>query len=169
MPKTFTLYCANCTGMESNCNYPNPVEISDVDALRNAAGRDYVVAQFRNSYRNTANFLSANCLCKDCDNDHSDNPANWVTPEDVRRAFPDVPLAIHYSRNHMKSKRGKAPRPKFHCILLTERSQTTRNTSVWPSWRTRRSRISIPGQKTPHTSSSAHRMYGWNFIPAPSR
>lgn len=120
MPKTFTLFCANCTGMESNCNYPNPVEITDAEALRMAAGRDYVVARFKNNYRNTTNFLSANCLCKDCDNDHSDNPADWVTPEDVRRAFPDVPLAIHYSRNHMKSKRGKAPRPKFHCILLTD-------------------------------------------------
>ena len=40
MPKAFTLYCANCTGMESNCSYPNPVEITDADALRNAAGRD---------------------------------------------------------------------------------------------------------------------------------
>ena len=118
-PKTFTLFCANCTGMESNCNYPNPIEITDIDTLRTAAARDYVVARFRNNYRNTANFVSANCLCKDCDNDHSDNPDDWVTPEDVRRAFPDVPLAIHYSRNHMKSKRGKAPRPKFHCILLT--------------------------------------------------
>ena len=118
--KTFTLYCANCTGMESNCNYPNPVEITDVDALHCAASRDYVVAQFKHNYRNTANFVSANCLCKDCDNDHSDNPDEWVTPEDVRRAFPDVPLGIHYSRNHMKSKRGKAPRPKFHCILLTD-------------------------------------------------
>ena len=120
MPKAFTLYCANCTGMESNCSYPNPVEITDADALRNAAGRDYVVAQFKNNYRNTANFLSANCLCKDCDNDHSDNPDDWITPEDVRKTFPDVPLAIHFSRNHMKPKRGKAPRPKFHCILLTD-------------------------------------------------
>ena len=63
MPKAFTLYCANCTGMESNCSYPNPVEITDADALRNAAGLDYVVAQFKINYRNTANFLSANCLC----------------------------------------------------------------------------------------------------------
>ena len=119
-PKTFTLFTANCTGMESNCNYPNEVQITDLDALRSAAGRDYVVARFRNNYRNTANFLAANCLCKDCDNDHSDNPDDWVTPEHVRAAFPDVPLAIHYSRHHMISKRGKAPRPKFHCIMLTD-------------------------------------------------
>ena len=113
------LFCANVTGIESNCNYPNERQITGEEALKAAVARDYVVARFKNSYRNTANFLSANCLCKDCDNDHSDNPADWVTPEDVRRAFPDVTLAIHYSRNHMKPKRGKIPRPKFHCIMLT--------------------------------------------------
>lgn len=90
------LFCANVTGIESNCNYPNERQITGEEALEAAVARDYVVARFKNSYRNTANFLSANCLCKDCDNDHSDNPADWVTPEDVRRAFPDVTLAIHY-------------------------------------------------------------------------
>lgn len=113
------LFCANVTGIESNCNYPNERQITSEEALKAAVTRDYVVARFRNSYRNTANFLSANCLCKDCDNDHSDNPADWVMPNDVRRAFPDVTLAIHYSRNHMKPKRRKIPRPKFHCIMLT--------------------------------------------------
>ena len=117
---TFSLFCANVTGIESNCIYPNEQPITSKEALEAAVVRDYVVARFKNNYRNTANFVSANCLCKDCDNDSSDNPDEWVTPEDVRRAFPDVPLGIHYSRNHMKPKRGKAPRPKFHCILLTD-------------------------------------------------
>ena len=116
---TFSLFCANVTGIESNCIYPNEQPITSKEALEAAVVRDYVVARFKNNYRNTANFVSANCLCKDCDNDSSD-PDEWVTPEDVRRAFPDVPLGIHYSRNHMKPKRGKAPRPKVHCILLTD-------------------------------------------------
>lgn len=120
MSRTFTLYTATCTGMESNCSYPAPVEVDGAESLRAAVSRDYVVARFKNSYRNTANFVSANCLCKDCDNDHSDNPQDWVRPEDVNRAFPDVPLAVHYSRNHMKPKRGKVPRPRFHCIMPVE-------------------------------------------------
>ena len=109
------LFCANVTGIESNCNYPNERQITGEEALEAAVARDYVVARFKNSYRNTANFLSANCLCKDCDNDHSDNPADWVTPEDVRRAFPDVTLAIHYttsgksraSRSHSERRRSQ--------------------------------------------------------------
>ena len=76
----FSLFCANVTGIESNCIYPNEQQITSKETLEAAVSRDYVVARFKNSYRNTVNFLSANCLCKDCDNDHSDDPAEWVTP-----------------------------------------------------------------------------------------
>lgn len=114
------LYCADCTGVAGNTSYPHAAIIRDAGSLRAAVAHDYVAARFRGSYRSLANFIEANCLCKDCDNDHSDEPDDWVTPEHVRSAFPDVPLAIHYSRNHMRPKRGKAPRPKFHCILLTD-------------------------------------------------
>ena len=106
--------------MAGNTSYPHAAIIRDAGSLRAAVAHDYVAARFRGSYRSLANFIEANCLCKDCDNDHSDEPDDWVTPEHVRSAFPDVPLAIHYSRNHMRPKRGKAPRPKFHCILLTD-------------------------------------------------
>lgn len=58
--------------------------------------------------------------CMDCDNDHSDNPEDWITPEHVRRAFPDTTFAVHFSRNNMKEKRGKAPRPKFHVLFLID-------------------------------------------------
>ena len=44
----------------------------------------------------------------------------WVTPEDVRRTFPDVTFAVHFSCNSMKEKRGKAPRSKFHVLFLIE-------------------------------------------------
>ena len=71
---TFSLFCANVTGIESNCIYPNEQPITSKEALEAAVVRDYVVARFKNNYRNTANFVSANCLCKDCDNDSSDNP-----------------------------------------------------------------------------------------------
>ena len=75
------LFCADVTGMESNCSYPNEAVISDAESLRRAVGRDYVPVRFRNNYRSTANFIEAECLCKDCDNDHSDNPEDWITPE----------------------------------------------------------------------------------------
>ena len=57
----------------------------------------------------------------DCDNDHSDDPDEWVYPSDVATAFPGVAFAVHYSRNHMKAKGGKAARPKFHVFFAIDR------------------------------------------------
>ena len=51
------------------------------------------------------------------DNDHSENPDDWVTPADVAKALPNVRLAVHYSRHHMKVKNGKPARPKFHTFF----------------------------------------------------
>ena len=56
----------------------------------------------------------------DCDNDHSDNPDDWKTPDDTEAVFPGVQKAIQYSRNHMREKNGKAPRPKFHILFLID-------------------------------------------------
>ena len=56
----------------------------------------------------------------DLDNEHSDNPDEWKTVEDVKKAFPNVSFAVHYSRNHMKEKEGKTARPKFHVLFPIE-------------------------------------------------
>ena len=50
----------------------------------------------------------------DCDNDHTEDPAAWITPEALAEEFDSVPYAITFSRHHMKEKNGKAPWPKFH-------------------------------------------------------
>lgn len=63
------------------------------------------------------NFLVSDCLAMDCDNDHSEDPAQWVTPETVAAAFEDVTFAVHFSRNHQKEKDGKPARPRFHVLF----------------------------------------------------
>ena len=113
----FTLYSANCTGQANNCLYPHPVTITDEAALAAAVGRDYVCAQYLNSYRTNDNFIGSDCLPVDCDNDHSENPGDWVTPADVQAAFPGITFAVHYSRFHMREKNGKPARPKFHVLF----------------------------------------------------
>lgn len=114
------LYYADCAGVPGNCSYPHEAVIEDAASLRRAVSRDYVCVAYRNSYRANANFRTTNCLGMDCDNDHSDNPEDWITPEHVRKAFPDAAFAVHFSRNNMKEKRGKAPRPKFHVLFLID-------------------------------------------------
>ncbi len=114
------IYFADCAGAPSNCSYPHEVIITDAATLRQAVSHDYVCVAYRNGYRANSNFVTTNCLGMDCDNDHSENSEDWITPEDVRRAFPDVTFAVHFSRNSMKEKRGKPPRPKFHVLFLID-------------------------------------------------
>ncbi|MFQ8704185.1 MAG: hypothetical protein ACLR9I_10505, partial [Eisenbergiella sp.] len=94
----FTLYSADFIGNPGNCSYPHKTVVMDADSLKNAVGHDYVCAEYKNHYRNGDNFISADCLPVDCDNDHSEDPNDWIKPSDVLDAFPGVSLAIHYSR-----------------------------------------------------------------------
>lgn len=115
----FTLFTANCVGSLSNCIYPNKAVITDKDTLMQAVQFDHVTAEYTNNYRNNGNFIKADNVPLDCDNDHSDNPQDWVTSVDVAMAFPYVAFAVVYSRNHMKIKGGKSARPRFHVYFMT--------------------------------------------------
>ena len=85
-----TVYTAECIGNASNCLYPNEVKITDEFSAKLAFAKDMVCARYKNNYRNTVYFEVANALPGDCDNDHSDEPADWVTPEDIADLFADV-------------------------------------------------------------------------------
>ena len=118
---TFTIYTANTTGAQQNTVYPNEVTVDNLSALEQAMRRDHVCAKYTGNVRGVANFQYADCIPMDCDNDHSDNPDDWKSPEDVKKAFPGVAFAVSFSRNHMKEKKGKAARPKFHCYFPIKR------------------------------------------------
>lgn len=113
----FTIYSADVNGNPSNCSYPHKHVILDESNLKDAICHDYVCAEYKNSYRNGANFIGSDCLPVDCDNDHSENPDDWMTPEDVMQVFPGVTFAVHYSRFNEREKNGKAARPKFHVLF----------------------------------------------------
>ena len=117
----FTLYSADFIGNPGNCSYPHKTVVMDADRMRDAVSHDYVCAEYKNHYRNSDNFLSADCLPVDCDNDHSEDPKDWITPADVLEAFPGVSLAIHYSRFNQREKNGKPARPKFHVLFPIDR------------------------------------------------
>ena len=110
----FTLYTAALTGAEANCRYPEQRKISCAKDLEAAAAFDHVCVAFKNDYRKRENFLSSDVLVMDCDNSHTENPAEWMTMEKFLAMMPDVPVAIVPSRNHMKPKDGKCARPRFH-------------------------------------------------------
>ena len=120
MDKPIIVYTADCRGNLENCVYQNRVEITDTQTAAEAFRFDSVFAQYKNDYRSKENFLWSNALPMDCDNDHSDDPTDWITPEDIDFYFAGVPHIIHFSRHHMKWKGDKSPRPRFHVAFLID-------------------------------------------------
>lgn len=114
----FTLYTADCVGNSANCLYPHKMVVTDKDSFIAAISSDHVTAKYKGNYRSKDNFEEADNIPLDCDNDHSDNPKDWITPLDVALAFPGLPFAASYSRNHMKQKGDKSPRPRFHVFFV---------------------------------------------------
>lgn len=90
------------------------MRITNSAELEHALRFDHVCAKYKDHRRSEANFISSDVIPMDCDNDHSEDPSKWKTPEDVKAAFPGVAFGIGYSRNNMKEKDGKVARPKFH-------------------------------------------------------
>ena len=117
------LQMANVVCDAKNCLYPTRVEINDATELREAIKFDHVCAEYKGNYRSINNFMKSNVVVMDCDNDHSENPDDWITPEAIDEMMPDVSYAISFSRNHMKEKDGKAARPKFHVYFEIEETE----------------------------------------------
>lgn len=113
----FKISPSNAFQQQFNTNYLNPIEIDDIETFKSICTHDYVCASYKNNYRCKANFLSANCVPFDIDNDHSDKPEDWLDIKDVSSFFYGVPFLVQYSRHHMKQKDNKSPRPRFHVIF----------------------------------------------------
>ena len=113
-----TLYTSNVRGLASNTKYNCEQIITDIESLRKSLTYDYVPVTFKDNIRNIKNFIKSNCIIVDCDNDHSDNEAEFININKVKESFINVKFYIHYSRHHMKWKNGKSPRPRFHIIFF---------------------------------------------------
>lgn len=121
----FKIYYSNCIQQYNNCLYPNEVDVTDIESLKKTVSHDYVCAKYKDNYRSIDNFISSNCVGVDFDNDHSNNPDDWVTSTSIKEMFSGVPYLVHYSKSHMKPKVGKGkteygPRPRFHVIFLID-------------------------------------------------
>ena len=109
-----TIFQADCLHQSANCNYPHKMVVTSEADMAKVQSRDHVCAEYENGYRSKDSFVVSDNLPMDCDNDHSDDPDDWITPEKLDALLPDVPYIFVFSRNHMKPKNGKAARPRFH-------------------------------------------------------
>ncbi len=114
------LCLANSSGDKKNCLYPNRVEVSSAEEMAKAVSFDHVCAEYDKNYRSISKFRKSNVVVMDCDNDHSDNPADWMTPEALDDLMPDIAYAVAPSRHNMLEKDGKSARPRFHVYFLIE-------------------------------------------------
>lgn len=115
----FTIYTADCTGNEKNTLYPNQRVITCEGDLKKSITADHVCALYKNNTRSDANFIVSDVVPMDCDNDHSENPDEWITPEFLADNLTDVAFAITYSRHNMLPKGNKSARPRFHVFFPT--------------------------------------------------
>ncbi len=110
----FTIFRSDCHGNAGNCLYPIKVEARSEDELKEVVSFDHVCAKYKGSYRSNDNFIRSDTVIMDLDNDHSENPDDWITEEMLDWMMPDVSYALVPSRHHMLPKDGAKPRPKYH-------------------------------------------------------
>ncbi len=109
-----TVHTADCCGNPQNIYYPFSKTVSNEKDFAALIAKDHMFSAMRGGQRSIANFLETSVLGTDEDNEHSDNPADWICPEDIPAIFQDVACVVYTSRNHMKQKGTKSARPRMH-------------------------------------------------------
>lgn len=109
-----TICTANCVGQAGNCSYPNRVTVVTPEQLQEAVKKDHVCAEFKGNYRSVENFIRSDVIVMDIDNDHTEVPAEWITPEKLEELFSNVDYLLAPSRHHLLDKEGKSARPRYH-------------------------------------------------------
>lgn len=112
-----TIYKSTVTGNAKNCVYPNEHIIRTEKEMIGVVKHDHVCARFENNYRSKDNFLECDCDVFDCDNEHSDNPDDWIYPEDYEFLLGGASFVVVPSRNDGKVKNGKSARPRHHLYI----------------------------------------------------
>ena len=116
----FTLFTSGQAGNQTTTVYPNHISVTDEQSLVQAVQFDHVAASYQNSRRSTSNFLQSDVVVMDIDNDHTENPDEWVTVEMIEDLLDDYQFALATSRNHMLVKGTKPARPKYHIYFPIE-------------------------------------------------
>lgn len=110
----FTLCAATSSGNAHNNHYPNHNQVTGTADLERLARLDHVAATYTGDRRSTASFISSDCVVMDIDNDRTENPTDWITPDGLAELMVGVAFMTATSRNHQKPKGTLSARPRFH-------------------------------------------------------
>ena len=121
--KPMTLFCADTAGQPQNKHYPHQLGVPTAEDLAEAVRFDHVAAKYQDNLRGNANFEASDCLVMDVDNDHSEDPGDWVTPADLPGLLPGVALMTATSRNHVEARPSCRDALIFHVVTTGCRHQ----------------------------------------------
>lgn len=116
-----TLCSATCVGNAANCSYPNVIVADDAQKMETAVAQDHVCAIYKGNRRSNDNFIESDVIPMDIDNDHSDNPADWITEDKMDELFGSIDYVLAPSRHHMLKKDGQSERPRYHVYFPIEK------------------------------------------------
>lgn len=115
-----TFFHADVVGKPANCSYPHKVVVADAKTMEGVVSHDHVCATYANNRRSKDNFVESDVVPMDIDNDHSDNPDDWITEDKMDELFGCIDYVLVPSRHHMLPKDGKSERPRFHAYFPIE-------------------------------------------------
>lgn len=111
------IYRSNVYQNPKNVFYEMEFEIKSIEDLRIATRYDYVPWKMAGK-RCLENAIECDFIYHEYDNNHSDDPSEWVTIEKAKsELYKGIEAYYLTSRNHNKEKEGKAPRPKFRVFM----------------------------------------------------
>ncbi|MCT1634879.1 hypothetical protein [Corynebacterium pseudodiphtheriticum] len=90
-------------------HYPNPHTVTTAVDLEAVARLVHVVAEYLRRRRWAGSFVTSNCLVMDVGNSHTEDLAEWVTPESLAKRMAGVALMTATSRNHQRAKGPRTP------------------------------------------------------------
>ena len=117
----FKIYKATTASNNKNTFYPTEVNVTSADIMKSVVRFDHVGAKFKDSIRKNENFIESNVIIMDCDNDHSENPDDWITPDKLHEKIPDVSFIAVSSKSNMKPKGNFSARPRHHYYFPTSK------------------------------------------------
>ncbi len=124
----FDLYRPN--GAEGRY-FPSRVSVHDEKSFIKAVKYDNTGVEFKDGFLNKDCFLSSNVVLFDCNNSHSDDPADWITSVDFMHILPDINYAIVYPKRYPIDMRTGQEKPWFRIYFpITEQIDEKRYTKL---------------------------------------
>jgi len=128
---TIPYYLSACVGNVFNCKYNTELRASSMEEIKVAVAYDHVNIKFKGNYRSVDNFEYAEVVTFDNDNDHSDNPEDWIDIAEAKELFHSLDYVLTTSRSNMKQKSTSSPRPRYHITFRVDTIKDSKLFSVF--------------------------------------